>query len=82
MNAETTLAEAIANGFDKLSSRDVMLCILEGASTGGTGAPLSGSGSPVGVVTPTAVGQTYLDITTPGFWASNGLTNTSWTQIA
>ena len=53
-----------------------------GTGGGGTGAFLSGSGSPVGAVTPTSVGQTYLDTTTPGFWAANGLTNNSWTQIA
>lgn len=37
MNAQTTLNAAIANGFDRLSTRDVFLCILEGASSGGGG---------------------------------------------
>jgi hypothetical protein len=46
------------------------------------GGPLSGSGSPVGAVTPAVIGQTYFDTTTPAFWAANGLTNGSWTQIA
>jgi hypothetical protein len=82
MNAETTLKNAIAAGFDRLSERDVMLCVLEGAGGGATGSGvLTGSGSPVGVVTPTSVGQLYTDTTTPGEWLSTGLTNASWTQL-
>lgn len=49
-----------------------------GSSSGG---PLHGSGSPVGVVTPSVIGQTYFDTTTPAFWAANGLTSGSWTQL-
>lgn len=37
MNAQTTLNSAIAAGFDRLSTRDVMLCVLQGAGTGGGG---------------------------------------------
>lgn len=43
--------------------------------------PLHGSGSPVGAFTPAVIGQTYFDTTTPGFWAANGLTSGSWTQL-
>jgi hypothetical protein len=45
---------------------------------------LSGTGSPVGSVTPNYVGQTYTDITNPSVpavWVSVGLTNNSWSQI-
>ena len=84
MNAQTTLNAAIAAGFDRLSTRDVLLCILEGASSGGGGGTdnQSGNGSPVGVATPAYVGQTYTDLTTPGFWTSTGLTSANWLQIA
>lgn len=83
MNAQTTLNSAIAAGFDSLSTRDVMLCILQGASSGGGGGGgnLAGSGSPIGVVTPTSLGQLYADYTTPGLWESNGLTSGSWIQL-
>lgn len=44
--------------------------------------PLSGSGSPVGVVTPTATvlgfGEFYKDNTTGTIWVSNGPTNNDW----
>ena len=45
------------------------------------GGPLSGSGSPVGVVTPGVVGQTYFDTTTPAFWAAGDLTSGGWVQL-
>lgn len=44
-------------------------------------AKFSGSGSPVGVVTPTGEGDLYVDETTPGLWQANGTTNTDWTQV-
>jgi hypothetical protein len=37
MDATTTLASAISNGYDRLSDRDLKLCILQGASAGGGG---------------------------------------------
>lgn len=81
MNAQTTLKNAIAAGFDRLSERDVMLCVLEGAGGGATGSGvLEGSGSPVGVVTPTSVGQLYSD-SGGGLWQATGLTNASWQQL-
>lgn len=59
MTANQILASAIQNGYDGLSTRDLMLCILFGAQTGGGGsAALSDSiavaGPPVG--TPAANG--------------------------
>ena len=83
MNAETTLKNAIAAGFDRLSPRDVMLCVLEGAGGGASGSGvLEGSGSPVGVVTPTAIGQLYSDINAPGgLWQSTGLAAANWQQL-
>lgn len=82
MNAETSLKNAIAAGYDRLSPRDVMLCVLEGAGGGATGSGvLEGSGSPVGVVSPISIGQIYSDYTTPGLWQSTGLTSADWTQL-
>lgn len=85
MNANSLLANAIAAGFDKLSPRDVMLCTLYGANNGGGSGSgssvLEGNGSPVGVVTPIAIGQLYSDVSGTGLWQSTGLTNTSWTQL-
>ena len=43
MTAQTMLNNAIANGFDRLSPRDVMLCILQGAGSGGGGGVPSGN---------------------------------------
>lgn len=52
------------------------------SGTGGGG--LSGTGSPVGVVTPTAAGVSYVDLTDVNaihVWFSTGVTNASWNQI-
>lgn len=44
-------------------------------------APLSGAGSPEGVVT-ASPGETYLDTTADGFWAKKtGVGNTGWIQL-
>jgi parallel beta-helix repeat protein len=46
--------------------------------------PLSGTGSPVGSVTPVFVGQHYIDTTAPGsevIWFAVGLANTNWVQL-
>lgn len=45
----------------------------------------TGTGTPVGSLTPDFIGQTYVDTTTPGsevVWFAVGLTNTSWKQIS
>lgn len=41
----------------------------------------SGSGSPVGVVTPDAEGDLYVDDTTPALWQATGVANTDWQQV-
>lgn len=56
--------------------------IVAGGGGGSGTNNLSGSGSPVGVVTPDYVGQSYTDLTTPGFWTSTGATSANWLQIA
>lgn len=55
---------------------DVWIIFAASGSSNNT----SGSGSPVGVVTPGAVNQFYRDTTTPGLWQATGLTNADWIQ--
>jgi len=40
-----------------------------------------GSGSPVGVVTPSGEGDLYVDDTTPALWQATGVANTDWQQV-
>lgn len=54
-------------------------------SSGGAGAwgeaataQFTGSGSPVGVVTPNGEGDLYVDSDTPALWQATGVTNTDW----
>lgn len=47
-------------------------------SSGGVN-PQSGHGSPVGTVTPNAVGVLYLDLDTYNVWVATGATVNSWT---
>lgn len=49
------------------------------ASSSGNVTPQSGHGSPVGSVTPNAVGILYLDLDTNNVWVANGATVNSWT---
>lgn len=44
-------------------------------------AKFAGSGSPVGVVTPTGEGDLYVDETGPGLWQANGLADTDWVLV-
>lgn len=44
-------------------------------------AKFSGSGSPVGVVTPTGVGDLYTDHVTPALWQATGVTDTDWQVV-
>ena len=44
-------------------------------------AKFSGSGSPVGVVTPSGEGDLYVDDTTPGLWQASGATSADWAQV-
>ena len=85
-STKTLLASAISAGLMEISEKQQMAvetyldCQLNNSGGGGSG-NLSGSGSPVGVVTPSAAGVLYADYTTPGLWESNGTTNTSWIQL-
>lgn len=44
-------------------------------------AQYAGSGSPVGVVTPDAEGDVYIDTTGPGLWQATGTGSSDWTQL-
>lgn len=47
---------------------------------GVAGAPLYGTGSPLGVVTPSVIGQTYYDTTGNNLWIATGLGAFNWAQ--
>jgi hypothetical protein len=49
-----------------------------GGGGGALSANLSGAGSPVGVVTPTALNQFYRDTTGNALYQSTGLTSADW----
>jgi hypothetical protein len=81
-SAQTLINSAVAQGYDAISDRDLRVCLLYAAQTGGgggTGSTLSGAGSPVGVITPSGA-ATYFDTTTAHFWAWNTATN-AWTEL-
>ena len=42
----------------------------------------TGSISPMGIQTPTVIGEMYSDTTAGTFWVATGLTNTSWKQVS
>lgn len=69
MDTQTTLDAAIAAGYDRLSPRDVMLCVLAGASGGA-----SGGGVQHGSNTPIALG---LSVTPPSLFI-NDVDSTLW----
>lgn len=52
-----------------------------GGGGGGGTANMSGSGSPVGVVTPTAANIWYRDTSTDNYWWATGATNADWTPV-
>jgi hypothetical protein len=69
------------NTFSSISSYITECSDLSGDNGGDV---LSGTGSPVGSVTPTFIGQHYFDTTTPGsevIWLSVGSGNTNWIQL-
>jgi len=43
--------------------------------------PLSGVVSPVGAITPTRIGQEYLDTVLSKWWKSTALINTAWVAL-
>jgi hypothetical protein len=83
--ANSLLASAASNGYYGLDSLNLKMCILQllCLTTTGASATLTGTGSPVGVVTPTFVGQLYTDQNGPpyGLWQSTGLTSADWSQL-
>jgi hypothetical protein len=44
--------------------------------------PLYGNGSPVGIITPIFIAQTYFDITAKSLWIAIALTPTGWCELA
>ena len=42
---------------------------------------MSGHGSPVGVVTPTAINVWYRDVDTDNYWWATGVTSANWTPV-
>jgi hypothetical protein len=79
--AQSLIDSAVALGYDALSHRDLLECVLYAAQSGGGGGGggLSGAGSPVGTVA--NAGTTYLDTLTNNFWVNNGGTGTSWVEL-
>jgi hypothetical protein len=79
MSAATTLESAIGNGFDRLSERDIMLCILQGASSGGGGGGWThGAGSPIAGGVSVVTYGTYTNDTDSTFWT---VSNGSWIKL-
>ena len=80
--ANSILKSAIAAGFDGLSPRDVMLCILQGVSAGGTGGGSANyvanyaGGTPTPV--PTSGNPFAVDTSIPALWVWNGA---AWVSI-
>jgi hypothetical protein len=75
----TCLQCKIPDGYVFASILAVVCSIASGGSGAGC-ANIIGSGSPVGIVTPTCAGQFYTDDTGDILWQAMGLTNTSWHQ--
>jgi len=69
-----------------ISQSEAAILVLLNAIAGSTGgggiacANAEGSGSPVGVVTPSCAGQFYSDTTNDVLWQARGLTNADWHQ--
>lgn len=81
MNAQITLNSAIAAGFDRLSTRDVMLCILQGAGSGGTGGSSTlyqNFGGVAPVAAGTTTGQLAIDNSTGQGWVWSG---SAWVSL-
>lgn len=54
---------------------------VAGGGGGGSWPTYSGDGSPVGVVSATAVGQTYADTTNGAVWISSATGDTGWVSV-
>ena len=59
----------------------ILGALVDGAGGGGGTANMSGAGSPVGVVTPTAANIWYRDTATDNYWWATGATNADWTSV-
>lgn len=85
-NTQTLVNEAYAAGYIQMGEKQQMavetylLCQFASGGGGGGSGVLEGFGSPVGVVTPTSIGQLYSDVGV-GLWQSTGLTSADWTQL-
>lgn len=55
-----------------------MAQLVDTALAGGS---INGVVAPSGAVTPTFIGQTYIDTNTGNIYISYGLTNSDWTQV-
>lgn len=80
---------AAAKGFSSMGGQQLewvkvhLLCqILKNSGGGTVCASLSGAGSPVGIHSPSFIGQLYHNTTNDTYWRSTGLTNADWTQIS
>jgi hypothetical protein len=67
--ANTTLAAAIAAGFDGLSPRDVMLCILQGVLQGAVQFGNYGGTTPPNSAIPSSGNGLLLDTSTQNIWS-------------
>jgi hypothetical protein len=79
--ADQVLINAIAAGYDGLSTRDIMLCVLQGAASSGGGV-FSGSGTPASQTTPPVPAGTsgvYWDYTNKILYMWNPVTK-AWEQ--
>ena len=83
--AQDLINTAYANGYAKLSDRDLReaivasACAAGGGGTGGAG--IVGVGSPEGVVT-AAPGTNYTDSSTGNYWVKlSGVGNTGWIEL-
>jgi len=73
MSANTTLKAAILAGYDGLSPRDVMLCVLQGAQGGGAGGVTFGNYAG-GTPSPAPASGTglFVDTSNQNLWSYDG----------
>lgn len=76
-NQAACIDQCIPDG-EKLA---VLIYIFNQILTNGpAGSPLHGTGSPLGVVTPSVIGQSYYDTSGNELWMSNGFGAFNWIQ--
>ena len=74
MNAQTTLNSAIAAGFDKLSTHDLLIATVFGANSAGGAGVTTGTVPPTGTATN---GALYINLTDNTLWNYNS----GWKQL-